>query len=1491
MIRWLVDHATTILIAVAVIFVGGMSAYLTLPREAAPDITIPVVTVTTVYAGVSPKDVESLVTIPIENKLSGLRDMKKLSSTSGEGVSVIAAEFEPDVVIEDALQRVRDRVSQARADLPDDVDDPQVHEIAFSDIPILIVTVAGDVDEEVLKQVGKDLEEDVGKLPGVLEAKLSGGLTRQIRVEIDPVRLAHYGLSLRDVVDAIHNENVNIPGGTVDTAHSSVLFRVPGAFADARQVEDVAIKRIGESPVFVRDVGRVVDGYEDRATYARMNGQTAVSLSVTKRPGENIVQVTDRVKAEVSKQARGWPDGVRYRALADQSKNIKHMVSELQNNIITALLLVVAVMVVFMGFRSSAFVASAIPLSMLSSFLVLQLLGFTLNMIVLFSLILALGMLVDNAIVVVENIYRHAEEGKDLRTAAIDGTKEVAGAVAASTATTVVAFFPLVFWSGVMGQFMGYLPKTLIIVLTASLVVAIGVMPVALSRFMGRPKQITDADHDTDDLAPLRIGPFMRAYKAVLEFSIKHRYVSLGLMGALLLATFGIYGVFNHGTEFFPSTDPDSVTVRVMAPDGTAVQTTDQIVRRVEEIVAAQENVDVYVSEVGVSAAGDALRGSQAVPNEAKVTVDFLPDRNDADPGEKVRIEPTPDTITRLREALKKIPGVRIQVESRKMGPPVGAPVSVEVSGDDYDQVGAFAQKFRREIAQIPGVTDLKDDYKIGRPELRLRIDRAAAKRVGVSTATIGDTVRNAVAGTKASSLRDGNDDYDIVVRVAPEDRQDVASILDLRVPGRTDRSPDTFPVPLSTVASYQLAGGTGAIRHIDQDLVVTISGDVLDGFNENQVRGAVQKLIDKTDAGKLHLTLSGANDEQQKAASFLIRALLIAIALIAMVLVTQFDSVAIPLIIMASVVLSLIGVLWGLLLTGTSFGIIMTGIGVISLAGVVVNNAIVLLDYVGQLRERGLDSHDALIRAGITRFRPVMLTAGTTVLGLVPMAVGISVDFTRLRVLLGGASAQFWGPMSIAVIFGLGFATLLTLVMVPTMYSILQDAIGAWEGFRSRRALRHAAGTAAKILVVGLLGLGVAGQARAATLAEAVKAAETNNIPLQVLQEQTYQSGLARGQAWASVQPRLTGNVTYNFNQYDVVFDPAAIAQSTGVTVDSQPIVIQSKRYWTAMANVQQPLLDARAFPGVKAAYAMADAASEQQVEQRNQIVSGVARAYYSVGVARKNVEVTEASLKARQDGLKLAQRQAEAGLAPKRAVIQAQLAVSQAKRALAQAQEGVVKAQQAFTRATGLPPQTPVDPPQDFTAPGSVDEALKMARASRPDLVAVDRQIDAAKLQHRAVLLEWIPTINGSFTWQFNQNTGFSGKKSQWMAGISATWNPWDGGMRLQRARQASSQERIAELQAEDRHRAVEQDVRTAWESYQRADAAVAEVKDEVSLADESLELAKRGFQAGDTTFLELQDAEVDLRMAQLAQIQEEMNRTLAIIDLQVAMGTSPI
>ncbi|NOY26187.1 MAG: TolC family protein [Oligoflexia bacterium] len=1498
MIRLFVRNASTILLLVITIFVFGWSSYQSLPRESFPDVDIPVVLVTTPYIGVSPADIESLLTIPIERELSTVADVKRMTSTSAEGVSVVALEFDPDMDISEALQKVRDRTNRAKPDLPEDAEDPTVQEVSLDDLPIMIINLAGHQDEEQLKKLAEDLQDELERISGVLDVKIAGGLERQIRVQIDPARLANYNLSLNNVTTAIRDENVNIPGGTVRADDTTFLVRVPGEVTTARDIEQIAIKRAGDRPVFIADVAHVIDGFADRSSYARMNGEPSISISITKRAGENLLAIADQAKLIVAHQADNWPSGVEYRVLADQSKHIERQVSDLENNILTALVLVVGVLVFALGLRTSLFVGLAIPLSMLMSFAVLQMLGLTLNMVVLFALVLALGMLVDNGIVIVENIYRHMEEGKDIVTASIDGTNEVAVAVAASTATTVAAFFPLIFWTGIMGQFMGFMPKTVIIVLVSSLVVAMAILPVITSRLMKPAPQSQEVHNELS--VPETTG-IMAWYRQTLEVSIRHRYVSVAIGLLTLVLTIFAYGVLNHGTEFFPNVEPDRATVAVRMPDGADIESTDRVVRRIERVLARQKNVDVYVAETGVSGGGSPMAGAQAAMNEARLTVDFLPSKNDAGPDDTKRIENTFRTIDRIRRAVAEIPGAEIVVDQERMGPPVGKPISVEVSGDDFNQVGEAAADVLRQLGTIPGVTDLKDDYRVGRPEMRLRIDRGKAKRVGASTVAVANDVRTAIAGNTASTIRDGSDEYDIVVELDPRFRDDLQSVLALRVAGREDTSPKTFAVPLSTVASYKLVGGSGAIKHVDQKLVVTIEGDVVPGFNENAVRQAVVGKMDQLQVDSLPdgiaLRLGGANDEQKDAQEFLGRAFMIAIALIAIVLVGQFNSFSTPFIILFTVVLSLVGVLWGLIVTGTPFGIIMTGLGVISLAGVVVNNAIVLLDYVDQLRARGMDMHDAVVKAGITRFRPVMLTAITTILGLVPMAIGLTVDFGRMRILWGGRSAEFWGPMAIAVIFGLAFATVLTLVMVPTFYSIREDFNQFIERRLSRKthaSKNNAAPTVLTALLLAAIGLATPAQAAPISLDQAWSAAESHNLDLQVMSERTRQAQSMRGQAWALLQPRVTAGASYTFNQFDTTLDvtdmiPPDLLKLLGDSFSSEPIVIQQKRQFGGNFNLVQPLFNGEALPLLSGAYKNARAAGLDEASQRQQVRAGVTTAFYGLAIARQARKIAAGAVETANNHLTLAQRQVDAGLAPRRALIQAQLSLSQAQRQLSNTDGQIVAAEESFARATGLPrdsdPQLPEDRLQDL--PPSADAAVADALASRADLQAGRLRTQVARLSRQSKAMGFLPTVDVRFTELYSDVAGFTGENWTWMVVFGANWTLWDGGLRASQLKGQSSQVRLADIAARQQQEQAIQDVRTTWQDLRRAELALQTVQHELDLAQENLTLAERGFEAGTVTWIEVSDATQGMEAARLTSLQERMNRDLAAMRLKVAIG----
>ncbi len=1009
----------------AIIVVIGFDSYVGLPREASPDVKIPYVMVVAPYAGTSPADMENLVTRKLERELKGLPDLEEMTSSSFYGMAHLTLEFSSDVDMSEALQKVRDRVDLAKPELPEDTrEDLLIMELSSSDWPIMQVNLAGGDDLVVLKQTGEDLQEAIEQIPGVLAADLVGGIEKEVQVKVDPERLEFYGLALADVQDAIALQNVTIPGGKLSLGQYDYQVRVPGEVERPEEILDFVVNPGFSPPVYIRDVAEVEFGIKDRETISRVDGRDAVTLQIKKRTGENIIDIADAVRATIERVAPMFPPGTEVSIVGDQSADIRTMVHELENNIISGLILVIAVLFVFLGLTNSLFVGVAIPFSMLMAFIVLRALGITLNMVVLFSLILALGMLVDNAIVIVENIFRHRGKGKDRAEGSRDGTSQVAAAVIASTLTTVCAFGPLAFWPGIMGEFMKYLPITVIITLVASLVVALVFNPVLCSRFMPRPRPDGGSTRVGDAL--MAFG--LRSYRPTLDWALRHKGLTMTLMVLLFVVVNGLFVVYNHGVELFPDTDPNVAQVSLEAPSGTRIELTDAYTRTVEDEVAGIGDLLAYSAAVGV--ATDGMGGGETAPsNQALVTMEFV------DMVERSRSSRA--ALDDLRGRLADFTGATVRVEKMEEGPPTGKPVNIEIAGDDYDVLGTLAERIRRRIDGMPGLINIQDDYDDELPEIRLLPDVEKAARFGLQTWDIAGTIRTALHGSETAKFRLGEDEYDITVRYQQPFRRKVEDLRNATVFHEGEA------IPVGAFARPEFRTSLAAVRRIDGVRTVTVSADVGEDDNGNALLAAVQEeLADFPVPAGYTLAYTGESEDQQEAEAFLSDAFAVAMMLILLVLVSQFGSVTQPLIIIASVLLSLIGVLVGLLVTGTAFGIIMTGVGVISLAGIVVNNAIVLMDYINQLRERGLSLEEAVVRAGETRFRPVVLTAITTILGLIPLTTGLALDFPQLFagnldrfVVIGGESSQWWGPMGVAVIWGLSVATFLTLIVVPVMY------------------------------------------------------------------------------------------------------------------------------------------------------------------------------------------------------------------------------------------------------------------------------------------------------------------------------------------------------------------------------------------------------------------------------------------------------------------------
>jgi multidrug efflux pump len=1085
-----INQRISVLVLALIILIFGTYCYKVLPRESEPDITIPNVFVSTSYKGVASKDIETSITIEIEKKLKGLEGVKKIHSVSSEGLSSINIEFVTGTDIDDALQKVRDRVDEAKNELPADLEeDPSVFEVNFSELPIVVFSLSGTCGIACLKEIADDLKDDIEAIQGVLEAEVTGGVEREIRVEAFPEKLAYYNIPIFALQDTVTKENRNTSGGAIRLGDGRFQLRVPGEFEQPDEIYHLVVGTHQGQPVYLKDVARVVDGFKDETSRSRLNGREAVNIMVKKRAGENIISITDAIDELLARVQPTWPKGTEITKLMDKAKDIRHMVADLENNILSGLVLVVFVILFAMGIRNAVLVSLAIPFSMLLSFAVLYALDITLNMVVLFSLTLALGMLVDNAIVIVENIYRYLEQGVPRIEAAKRATSEVAYAVIGSTLTTLAAFFPMLFWPGIMGEFMSYLPLTLIITLSASLFVAMVINPALASIFMkiktgrgngaaaenGQAKSAEEIARAGEKPVLIK-GPILSIYAKSLQQALNHKIAVVMFavcILVLLVQTWLLLVGLEKPVEFFPNIEPKAMYVNLDTPEGADLDYVDSVVRQVELTVNGYENnkkamptdeqykisyepkehekkdgrrfwgpsdianID-YIYAKSVVTAGPGMMFDPNAPNHVGIQFIDLEDR----------ITPSSESMEVIRERVKNIPGAKITVAEQEEGPPTGAPINIEIAGDDFDILGRLAKTVREMIANIPYVVDIRDDYVEGTPTVRVKLDRQKAALFGLYTDNIGTALKTAYNGLEVSTYREGDEDYDITVQLSDANRRVTDVLRELMLP-----TPSGKTVPLTTLARIEFAGGLGDIVRINHERVVTVKANV----DENKIPGPVARAQAEELLKNLpmppgyRLTFTGEFEFQQESEDFLSKAFVIALFLIFLVLVTQFNSVAQPFIIMTAVILSLGGAFLGLTVIRSPFGIIMTGVGVISLAGVVVNNGIVLIDYINKLRQRGLELREAVMAAGATRLRPVLLTAVTTILGLLPMVTGVSYDFHNLAISWVSESSQWWRSMAIVVIFGLLVATFLTLIVVPVLYVFIEESKVALAALRMR--------------------------------------------------------------------------------------------------------------------------------------------------------------------------------------------------------------------------------------------------------------------------------------------------------------------------------------------------------------------------------------------------------------------------------------------------------
>ena len=1121
---WAIDNPTVIYVMMAIFFYLGFSSYFDLPREDFPEIKETKVYISTPYPGNTAEDIERLIVDPLEDELNNVSNVVEILSTSQEDYGIITVEFDEDITVEQAKVRVKDKVDgvKAGADWPTFNGakvEPNVFDLNLSEeIPIVNYNITGDYPVEKLKEFAEYLEDEIEKISEIKQVDIRGAQEKEVEVAVDVYKMMAAKVSFQDISNAIGGGNVTMSAGNLINSGQRRTIRILGEIEDPADLENFVVKSEKGSAIYLKDIAEVAFKDKETTTYAREWGEQVVMLDVKKRAGKNMVDAIEQADKIVQDARENFlPADVTVTSANDQSEKTINQVDDLVNNIIFGIILVVTVLMFFLGFKNALFVGFAIPMSMVISFFIIELLGYTMNTMILFAMIMGLGMLVDNGIVVVENVYRLMSEGMGRIEATKKGIGEIAVPIMVSTLTTVAAFVPLGLWPGIFGQFMKYFPITLSIVLGSSLFVAYFFNSMLVSKFMtvedkNMPKKMLI--RNTIILVVfgafiLVVGGAYSGLGSVLVFTAAlmwlHRYVVKGMADrfqnktlvafenwyegflhmalrgrnayAFFIGTFimlivslfmfgGSLGSGRTKVEFFPDNQPKQIITYIEYPEGTAIERTNKITKDIEGRINAVLNGAEYIGEDGenflvessISVVGSGAGNPQTdggssadMPHRGKVTASMreFKYRKGAS-SEELRVK--------VQEALRGIyPGVKISVEKDAAGPPAGYPVNIEISGKDYAQLIDAAGQLRDFInaQNVDGIEELKIDVNRSKPSIEVEVDRKKAGELGISASQVGNQLRNSIFGTKAGVYKEDGEDYDIYVRFNEDIRYNSSALFNQNIIFRDPATGQIKEVPVSTVATQKNTSGYSAIKHIDLERVVLLYSGVVPGANPNEIVGMLKEKLKDFEMPKgTKYAFTGEMEEQEKQMMFLVGALLTGLFLIFLILIFQFSSVSKPAIIMVAIFLSFIGVFLGLVITGWNFVIMMTMMGIISLAGIVVNNGVVLLDYTDLLMQKrkyelGLgkkellsreDIMEAIIIGGKARLRPVVLTAITTVLGLIPLAIGFNIDFFSLfsefdpKIFIGGDNVIFWGPLAWTVIFGLTFATFLTLIIVPVM-------------------------------------------------------------------------------------------------------------------------------------------------------------------------------------------------------------------------------------------------------------------------------------------------------------------------------------------------------------------------------------------------------------------------------------------------------------------------
>ncbi|MGR4000223.1 MAG: efflux RND transporter permease subunit [Alphaproteobacteria bacterium] len=1061
-----------------IFLISGFLAMLSIPRESEPDIQIPIVYVSMSQRGISPEDSERLLVRPVENKMRGVEGLKEMTSSAYSGGGFVQLEFIAGYDIDAALNDVRIARDEVSPDLPEEADEPTVNEVNLSLFPIITVTLSSGLPERVIRQVAVDLSDSLESLTNVLTADVFGTLPEQVEVIIDPIKLESYGLEAGTVLNSVASNNLVVTAGTLDAGAGRFAVRVPGLYRTYEEVVDLPLRVVGDRVVTLGDISVVRPTFREPDSFVRVNGRNSVSIEISKRLGTNIIETIDQVKEVVEQESEGWPPGVSYAFNSDSSVDIRGIISDLGNSVVASILLVVAVLIAIIGLRTALLVGFAIPASLLIAFMVISSLGFTLNIVVLFSLILSVGLLVDGSIVMTEFADRKMAEGYSSEEAFREASHRMFWPITSSTATTLCAFLPLAFWPGTVGEFMRFLPITQIIVLSAALFVALIFLPTIGSIF---GKARADANIETaramargGDLS--KVGGFTGLYIGVLRRLI--RYPSLVVLVAILILVGSVmgYGRYGKGTEFFPETEADLAVLQVRAQGNFSAAERDKLVREVEAEILALASGRREMSTVYTVSRISGRNSDDIIGN---ITIEFV--------DSELR-RPASVILEEIRSRTSHFAGVIVEPEVDQSGPSSGKPLVVRLTSTAPELLPGAALRVRGLMGEVEGVVSIEDSLPPPELGVELFVDRTAAERYGANLSLVGNYVELFTNGLKLASYRPDHttEEVDIIARM-PLDYRNTSQLEQLRIQTREGL------IPFSSFVRLESRPTEGVLNRVDQRRTVSVSADTgIDPLTGREYLASAKQLeIENLLAAanfdpRIRYTFAGENVEEAEAQEFLLRAFLIALALMGVILVTQFNSFFSALLILSAVVMSTTGVMLGLLITGQPFGIVMCGIGVIALAGIIVNNNIVLIDTYDGLRRSGLDVTEAILRAGAQRMRPVMLTAFTTILGLMPLVLKLSINFIDRTVTYDAPSAQWWVQLSTVIVFGLIFATPLTLLVTPSALVYkgrLEEFTARWRGRKEEaRELRAGAGagvaTAASGVGDGFAWAGAAGAA-----------------------------------------------------------------------------------------------------------------------------------------------------------------------------------------------------------------------------------------------------------------------------------------------------------------------------------------------------------------------------------------------------------------------------